>query len=317
MKIYNDLTNIKNSSLGLGFFDGLHLGHRVILKNVMHCADKYNGTSTIVLFNEHPLKVLTGEPIGQILTLNEKLNMLNEIGIDNVVILDFEKYVNMKAEEYLKDVLIKYFSPVAITTGFNHNFGYKKEGNSEFLRERSSKYGYRYFEVPPFVVNGTIVSCSAIRDRIRLGDFVFANEMLGYKFFIEGQVIEGEKRAGSLGFPSANICPDEEKIKIPYGVYYVRAEYNSKTYDGILNYGYSPTFNLQGGIKTEVHLLDFNEDIYGKNIKISFVTKIRNQIKFENTEKLIYQLNRDKAFAQIYRYFLSGKFNLTSKNYHS
>ncbi len=317
MKIYNDLTNIKNSSLGLGFFDGLHLGHRVILKNVIHCAKKYRGESTIILFNEHPLKVLTGENVPQILTLTEKLNILKELGIENVVILDFEKYINMKAEEYLKEVLIKYFSPVAITTGFNHSFGYKKEGTPDFLRAKSKEYNYLYFEVPPFVIDGTIVSCSAIRSRIRLGDFLFANEILGYRYFIEGQVIEGDKRARSLGFPSANIIYDDEKVPIPYGVYYVRVEYDSKTYDGILNYGYSPTFNFDGGIKTEVHILDFNEDIYGKKIKISFVTKIRNQMKFENSEKLIYQLNRDKAFANIYRYFLGGKFSISSKKFHS
>ena len=248
---------------------------------------------------------------------NEKLEMFELTGMNNVILLDFNKYSHIKADNYLKDVLIKYFSPIAITTGFNHSFGFNKEGDSKFLNAHKEIYGYKYFEVPPFVVDETIVSCSAIRNKIQLGDFPNVSKMLGYNYFIRGTVIHGEHIASKLGFPSANIHYDNEKISIPHGVYYVKVCIEGKEYNGILNYGYAPTMKNEQKLKTEVHILDFNENIYGKKIQISFITKIRNQNKFENIEKLQAQIKRDIAFAQIYQYFLHGNFNIACKRFHN
>ena len=127
------------------------------------------------------MNILTNEKIEQILSIDEKLTMMKKIGIDNVVLLDFEKISSMKANDYLENILIKYFSPIAITTGFNHHFGFNKEGNSEFLRKNREKYNYKYFEVPPFVVQDKIVSCSVIRNLLHLADFYNANKLLGYR----------------------------------------------------------------------------------------------------------------------------------------
>ena len=248
------------------------------------------------------------------MTLDEKLEMLEKLGIDNVVMLDFNEFSTTTAKDYLENILIKYFSPIAITTGFNHYFGFNKEGNSKFLKENKEKYNYKYFEVPPFVMDESIVSCSVIRNMIQLGNFTQANKLLGYNYFINGTVIEGEKIARTLGFPSANIIYPESKIQIPQGVYYVRVNVQNKEYNGILNHGFAPTLNNETNLKTEVHILDFDNNIYNENIKISFITKIRNQLKFENKEKLIAQINRDIAFAQIYQHFLNGYYHLdTSK----
>ena len=304
MHIFDELTYINNSSLALGFFDGVHLGHRVVLKNAVHIAKKNNTQSCVITFKEHPLNILTNEKIPLILTLDEKLNMLEKIGADNVILLDFNKYSAIRAKDYLENVLIKYFSPIAITTGFNHSFGFNKEGNSTFLKENSQKYNYKYFEVPPFVVDENIVSCSTIRSRIHIGDFTHANLLLGYNFYVRGKVIEGEHLASKLGFPSANIVYNEEKIKIPFGVYYVKVNVKGNEYDGIFNYGYAPTVDNTSEIKAEVHIIDFDENIYGENIKISFIKKIREQNKFDNIEKLKAQITRDIACAQIYKYFL-------------
>ena len=313
MHIYNELTYINKSSIALGFFDGLHLGHRVVLKNAINIAKESNSQTTVILFKEHPLNFLTTQKVSQILTLDEKIKILEEIGIDNVVLLDFEDYSNITATDYLEKVLIKYFTPIAITTGFNHYFGFNKEGNSDFLRKNKDKYNYKYFEVPPFVVNENIVSCSVIRNKISLGNFTEANALLGYNYFINGTVIKGQQIAGKLGFPSANIEYPENKIQIPHGVYFVTVDVNEKTYNGVLNHGFAPTINDENKLKTEVHILDFDEDIYGENIKISFVTKIRNQMKFENIEKLKAQIIRDKAFVEIYRHFLNKNFHLSCK----
>ena len=315
MRIWNELTYINKSSLALGFFDGIHLGHRVVLKNAINLAKEHNTESTVITFKTHPLNILTNEKIEQILSIDEKLTMMKKIGIDNVVLLDFEKISSMKANDYLENILIKYFSPIAITTGFNHHFGFNKEGNSEFLRKNREKYNYKYFEVPPFVVQDKIVSCSVIRNLLHLADFYNANKLLGYRFFIEGNVIKGEQIARKIGFPSANIIYPEEKIKISHGVYFVEATVSNKKYNAILNYGFAPTVNNSTNEKTEVHILNFDKNIYDERIKIEFITKIRNQIKFENIEKLKAQIYRDIAFIDIYKHFLDGHFEFTHNSF--
>ncbi len=304
MHIFEELNYIDNSSLALGFFDGVHLAHNVVLKNAVKIAKKNNTQSCVITFKEHPQNTLSSEKVPLILTLDERINLIEKTGIDNLVMLDFNKYINIRAKEYLENIIIKYYSPIAITTGFNHSFGYKKEGSGQFLKENSDKYNYKYYEIPPYVIDGNIVSCSAIRNGIMLGDFILANKLLGYNFFINSTVTEGEHLASKIGFPSANINYSEDKIKIPFGVYYVIVSVLNKNYNGIFNYGYSPTFNNKDILKAEVHIIDFNENIYGEKIKISFITKIRNQMKFENKEKLKEQINRDIAFADIYKHFL-------------
>lgn len=315
MHIYKELTHLNNSSLALGFFDGLHLGHKVVLKNAINIAKEKNVQSTVILFKEHPLNYLTQNNVPLLLTIDEKINMLNDFGIDNLVMLDFKDFSHIKAIDYLQNILYNYFSPVAITTGFNHFFGFNKEGNSSFLRQYSKEFLYNYYEVPPFVVDNNVVSCSTIRNFISLGDFNSANKLLGYRFFVQGNVIKGEKIASGLGFPSANINYPDEKIKIPFGVYFVIVTINGIDYNGILNFGSSPTFNNENNVKIEVHILDFDDDIYGENIKISFVTKIRNQQKFDNVEKLKSQIQRDIAFVNVYKYFLNNNSTFSCKNF--
>ena len=302
MQIYEQLTYINNTSLALGFFDGLHLGHRVVLKNAIKIAQKEKTSSTVITFKNHPLNVLFDQNIEQILTIDEKLRLLNKIGVDNVVLLDFKDISGMLAEDYIQNILVKYFSPIAITTGFNHTFGYKKQGTSKLLKSDEQKYGYKYYEVPPFVIDGDVVSCSVIRNKLQLGNFIEANKLLGYKFYISGNVIHGEKLASKLSFPSANINYPDDKIKIPHGVYFVQVVIDNKQYNGVLNHAY----DINGNNKTEVHIIDFNRNIYGKSILIKFAAKIRNQMQFDDAEKLKYQIRRDIAFTEIYQHFIAG-----------
>ena len=315
MHIHNELTYINKSSLALGYFDGIHLGHRVVLKNAINIARENNTESTVIVFKDHPANFFSTEKVEHILTLDEKIEILNSLGIDNVVLLDFAQFANINAKDYIENYLIKYFSPIAITTGFNHYFGCKKSGNTDLLREYSQIYNYRYFEVPPLVVNENIVSCSVIRNKLSLGNFFEANKLLGYNYFIKGRVVQGEKLASELGFPSANIIYPENKINIPHGVYYVTVEIDNNECDGILNYGFAPTIDNEDRLKTEIHILDFNENIYGKEIKVSFISKIRNQMKFENIDKLKAQIIRDKAFANIYKHFTDGHFNFSLRSF--
>ncbi len=304
MHIFDELTYINNTSLALGFFDGLHSGHKVVLNNAVHLAKKNNTTSTVITFKNHPQTLLANYKTEYILNNDEKLRMLEKTGIDNVVMLDFEDISNISAKDYIEKVLVKYFSPIAISTGFNHCFGFNKDGNSKLLQEQSKTYGYKYYEIPPFVVNGEIVSCTVIKNKIHLADFFNANKLLGYNYFFESRVEHGERIAGKLGFPSANIIYPDDKISVPFGVYFVRTEYMNKKYNGILNHGYIQRNNSKV-FKTEVHILDFDKNIYGENIKISFIAKIRNQINFNNADKLKEQINRDIAFIEIYKHFLN------------
>ena len=315
MNILSELTYINNSSLALGFFDGIHLGHKIVLKNAISIARKQNAKSVVILFKEHPLCSISNEKVELLLTNEEKLKILENLGVDTVVMLDFKDYNNIKAEDYLKDIIVKYFNPVAITTGFNHYFGFNKEGNTDLLERNKKLYNYDYYKVPPCVHNGEIISCTTIRNKLNLGDFLCANELLGYKYFIHGKVIAGDKLARQLGFPSANINYPENKIEIPHGVYFVKVRHNQYEYNGILNHGYAPTLSDENRLKTEVHILDFNKDIYAENITISFVTKIRNQMKFDSVEKLKKQIKRDIAFVEIYKYFLNDKVNHTCKHF--
>lgn len=313
MHIFNELSYIKNSSLALGFFDGIHLGHRVVLRNAVNIAKEVNKESCVITFSEHPSTVLSENKPQMLLTTDEKLQILNTLGVDNVFLLDFKKFSGINANKYIKDVLIEYFSPIAITTGFNHSFGYKKEGSSALLNELQAKYGYKYYEVPPFVVENEIVSCSTIRNKILMSDFYTANRLLGYQYFITGYVEKGDKIASRLGYPSANIEYPEEKIKIPNGVYFVTVEFDGATYNGVLNHGFAPTLDNNEKLKTEVHIVNFNQNIYGKKIKINFISKIRNQMKFENIEKLQAQIKRDIAFTDIYSRFIGGNTSFSCK----
>ena len=305
MEVFNELKKSPNISLALGFFDGIHEGHQVVIKNAINIAKKEGTKSAILMFKEHPMKFITGTTTKNILNIEDKLTYLKKIGVDEVYLMDFPKFENLSAEEYIKEVLVKYFSPLAITTGFNHNFGKNKTGSPSLLRELQKEYGYKYFEIPPITCSQSVISSSAVKKAIEEGNVFFAHSLLGYKFFIKSKVIEGAHIASTLGFPSANIKYPENIVEIPYGVYYVIVEYKGEKYNGILNHSKSPSLFPTDMPKTEVHIIGFDKDIYGEEIKVSFVTKIRNELNFESKEKLSAQLLRDKAFVEIYKYYVN------------
>lgn len=301
MNVIRKLDFKPNLSLALGFFDGLHQGHQVVVKTAVNFAKENNAESGIVIFKEHPLSYIKRNSIKQIITLEDKIDMLADLGADNVIVLDFdENLANLSASQYLKDILIKYFSPIAITTGFNHHFGHNRQGNSEFLRKFQSKYNYRYFEIPPITCNNIVSSSSSIRNAIMCGNLDLANSLLGYNFFLRADVITGQKIGRKIDFPTANFNYPKEIVELPTGVYLVSVEVQGKTYKGILNYGYRPTVSDEARLLCEVHILDFNDDIYDEKIKVSFATKIRNEMKFGNLSELKAQIINDLEFARNY-----------------
>lgn len=288
MQIFNELTKNSGISLALGYFDGVHLGHRAVIKSAVNFAKKNNSKSAVITFSDHPCCYFWGVCPKYILTRKEREKRIAELGVDYLYELNFEEISGLTAEEYLRDVLVKYFTPISISTGWNHNFGYKKSGNVEYLTKNSKKYGYEYFALPPQKINNSIISSTEIRKLLSSGNIEKANTMLGQKFSIEGEVIKGNQIGRTIGFRTANLIYPPELIELPYGVYSVECTYGK----GIANFGMRPTIN---GTHTslEIHILDFNEDIYGKNMRVEFNKMIRAEKKFPSLDALKNQIYID------------------------
>ena len=288
MQIFTELTQNPDLSLALGFFDGVHLGHKAVIQNSVNYARQNNCKSAVITFKDHPCCFFYGRCPKYILPQKEREDKIKELGVDFLYELDFESISGLTAEEYLKDVLIKYLTPLAISTGWNHNFGYKKSGNAEFLRNNSKKFGYEYFELPPQKNGNEIISSSAIRKYLSEGKIEKANSMLGYKFSTSGIVIEGNQIGRTIGFRTANLIFPDELIELPHGVYSVETTYGQ----GIANFGTRPTVNGKGTL-LEVHILDFDKDIYGQNLTVEFNKMIRAEKKFPSLDALKNQIKID------------------------
>ncbi len=312
MQIFTELNKNPNLSLALGFFDGVHSGHQAVIKSAVDYA-KQNGTkSAVITFRDHPCCYFWGVCPKYILTREMREEKIAEFGVDYLYELDFEEISGLTAEDYLKDCLVKNFTPVAISTGWNHNFGYKKSGNPKFLKDNAKKFGYEYFELPPKKYESEIISSTAIRKFLSEGKIEKANSMLGYKFFVRGEVVKGNQIGRTIGFRTANLEYPSELINLPYGVYAAEVQTadkvtkqettdNSHTsmppclytyYKAVANYGVRPTVSGSKAI-LEVHILDFDEDIYGETIEVSFEKMLRPERRFNSLDELKEQIKSD------------------------
>ena len=288
MQIFTELNKNPDLSIALGYFDGVHSGHRTVIQNAVDYAKKNGGKSAVITFTDHPCCFFYGICPKYILTRQERENRIKALGVDYLYELDFESISGLTAEEYLKDVLVKYFSPCAISTGWNHNFGYKKSGNAKFLHDSSKKFGYEYFELPPQKINNEIVSSSAIRKYLSEGKLEKANTMLGYKFYTSGRIIKGQQLGRTIGYKTANMIYPAELISLPFGVYSVQTNFGK----GIANFGIRPTVKGEGTL-LEVHILDFDKDIYGETLNVEFNKMIRLEKKFPSLDALKNQIRND------------------------
>ena len=288
MQIFNELSKNTGLSLALGFFDGVHIGHRAVIQSAVDFAKQNNTKSAVITFSDHPCCYFWGVCPKYILTRKEREKRIETLGVDYLYELDFESISGLTAEEYLRDILVKYFKPLAISTGWNHNFGYKKSGDVKFLAKNSKKYGYEYFELPPQQIEKEIISSTQIRKLLANGNVEKSNTMLGQNFSIEGEVVQGNKIGRTIGFRTANLVYPPELIELPYGVYSVETTYGK----GIANFGMRPTINGSNAV-LEVHILDFDKDIYGEDIRVEFNKMIRRERKFPSLEELKNQINDD------------------------
>lgn len=288
MQIFTELSKKTNLSLALGYFDGVHLGHQAVIKQAVDFARENNTKSAVITFKDHPCCYFYGVCPKYILTRQEREQQISKLGVDYLYELDFESISGLTASEYLKDILIKYFTPSAISTGYNHNFGYQKSGGVKYLAQEAKKFDYKYFEMSPQKSNNNIISSTAIRNFLSTGEIEKANKMLGYKFLTRGEVIKGNQIGRTIGFKTANLIYPGELISLPFGVYSVDTQFGK----GIANFGTRPTVEGKG-VLLEVHILDFDKDIYGENITVEFNKMIRKEKKFLSLEDLKEQINQD------------------------
>ena len=297
MKVTKDLKNAISSQpsiLTLGTFDGVHKGHRKIISNLKSEAKTNNLRSIILTFFPHPRNIVSSEIIKSISTIDEKIKIFSDLGIDELIIQKFDKsFANMDAKEFI-ELLVDNLKIKKIIVGYNHRFGKNRSADINVLKDFSLKYDFEVLEIKAFEVENIKISSTKIRDAIQQGNIKLCNNYLGYNFNINGDVVKGKSIGKSLGFPTANIkIVEEYKIMPKNGVYLVRCFFEKEKLYGMMNIGFNPTFGSND--KTlEVNIFDFDKDLYGETIRIEFLNFIREEIKFENVELLQNQLIKDR-----------------------
>jgi len=270
----------------IGIFDGVHKGHQKILKKVLDEARKNRLKSVVVTFDPHPVKILSkGAQIPLLTSLDHRIRLIKKMGVDYCLVKKFTKeFSKLSPEEFIKDLLVDKLNLKVLVTGENFLFGAKEKGSSKLLKKLSKVYNFKFYSVPPLKIKGEYVSSTRIRRLIEKGNLALAKKLLARPVTILGTVVKGKSLGRKLGFPTANIDPHHESIP-PGGVYSVDAAIEKKIYRGVLNI--SPHKII------EVHILNFNKDIYGKDIEVIFKQKIRNEKNFKSLESLKRQIALD------------------------
>ena len=312
MKIFhsiNEFHSDKKTIVTIGTFDGVHLGHAAILKKLTQNTQNETFESTVLTFFPHPRMVLQGKSDLKLLnTINEKIELLEKIGIDNLIIHPFdEKFAELNAEAFVSTILVDHLRVQKIIIGYDHRFGKNRTANIDDLISFGAQYGFEVEQISAQEIDEISISSTKIRTALEEGDIQLANEYLGYSYFLSGTVVKGKQLGRTIGFPTANISLEEDYKLVPQnGVYVVQAEIDSKSIYGMMNIGFNPT--VQGKQKTiEVHLFDFDTDIYNRKIQVAILQRIRSEKKFESIELLTKQLDEDRSFSRNYLQNLENK----------
>lgn len=284
-----------------GTFDGVHVGHKVILDHVVKTARRKGAESVLFTFDPHPRTVLFPDDHGLKLlsSKEEKIRLLEQQGIDHVIFHPFSKdFAKLSALEYVRNVLVDGMGVTTVIIGYDHRFGRNREGDFTKLLEFAEMFGFGVEEIPAQDIDDVNVSSTKIRKALASGDIETANTYLGYNYSVDGIVIEGDGIGRTIGFPTANIQVNEPLKLIPgNGVYAVEVKVDGKSYPGMLNSGVRPTVSQTGKNQIEVHLIDTDQTLYGKQIEVTFVGRLRAESKFKNKEALIQQLEKDRLDA--------------------
>ena len=306
MQIHRNLDQLpvfRNAVVTIGTFDGVHAGHRKIIEELTREARSVNGESVIITFHPHPRKVVSSTIPGVRLinTPEEKIALLEQLGVDHLVIVPFtDAFANQSAEAYIEHFLVKRFHPHTVIIGYDHRFGRERKGDYRLLELLAPGFHYRLKEIPKHLLDEIAISSTRIREALLEGQIEVADKLLGYEFFFSGTVVDGDKLGRKLGYPTANIqVPDEEKIIPGNGIYAVYASLlndhasGGHRMKGMMSIGFRPTVNGKKRV-IEVNLFDFNQDIYGCTLRIYLKKYLRKEIKFDSLDALVDQIGQDK-----------------------
>lgn len=305
MKVINKLSLMKKETrpvfLAAGFFDGIHLGHRKVIQRTIRDASKKGGKAWVLTFDRHPASVLKNKPVPLMLTSKEhKIILLEKMGLDGCIVMPFNrKLADTPPETFISHLLSAIPSIKGIYVGTNWRFGRKGQGTTELLKELGQKMGFSARIVSPALQDGRPISSTIVRKMIIKGDLAAAGKMYGRAFSILGTVVKGQTLGRKLGFPTANINPQNEVFP-PYGVYAVTAVTGRRHMEGVLNYGTRPTFNSgkQSSALIELHILNFKGELYGKLIEVFFHGRIRAEKRFPSESALQEQIEKDITMAK-------------------
>jgi len=302
MKVHRDLEKLpafRNAVITIGTFDGVHMGHRQVIDKLKSEAKEINGETVIITFHPHPRKVVSSAILGirLINTLEEKIELLEQLGIDHLVIVPFtDAFANQPAEDYVKNFLVDKFNPHTIIIGYDHRFGRDRSGDYRLLEKKATEFNFKLKEIPKHVLENIAISSTNIREAILHNDITTADKLLGYEFFFTGVVIHGDKLGRKLGYPTANLkISDEEKITPGNGIYAVYATIENTTakLKGMMSIGFRPTVDGKKRV-IEVNIFDFDKEIYGQKLKVFVKKYLRQEVKFDGLDDLVNQMGNDK-----------------------
>ena len=300
MRIHQDLSEVshnKNSVVTLGTFDGVHLGHRKIIDEVVNRAALFGGRSFLITFYPHPKKIISRENKIELLsTHSEKVKLIESIGIEHMLIIKFTKeFSQLGPDKFLEKYIVDGIGAREVVIGYDHHFGKERGGDINFLQKKGSDSGFEVTIIPAYDIDGAAISSSKIRRAILEGDIKLANKYLGRLYSFSGKVIRGDKRGRELGFPTANLdVENKDKLLPAIGIYVVEFIVKEKKHFGLLSVGKRPTFYSAGDIVPEVYIYDFDENIYDEFVTVNVVERIRGEEKFSSADELIKQMNNDK-----------------------
>lgn len=303
MKIYysaEDFVAVKNAVVTSGTFDGVHVGHQKILHRLKEVATRTGGETIVITFWPHPRLVLKPDASSHLLlnTFEEKAGLLKEQGIHHLLRIPFTKeFSQMPSSDFIRKILVEQIGTKKLVIGYDHRFGRNREGSFDELKANGPAYGFDVEEIPRQDIDHVGVSSTRIRQALEIGDIETATHFLGRPYSMNGRVVKGDKLGRMLGFPTANLQIDASDKLIPaHGIYAVTAQLGQQTFGGMLYIGNRPTVD---GSKTniEVNIFDFDQDIYGENLKVNIIASLRKDARFEDLETLKRQLHADKAAA--------------------
>ncbi len=301
MKVYRDIREFNSAHrpiITIGTFDGVHLGHRKIINRIQEIKAAGGGETFVFTFDPHPRKVLfPGQRDLKLLsTTAEKISLLEKSGVDHVLLFPFSrKFAELSADAYVRTILVEQLRAGTLVIGYDHRFGNNREGDIHLLRQYGKQLDFSIEEIPAQDIDNINISSTRIRKALEEGEVKTAAVLLGYTWFMEGLVVKGKQLGRKIGYPTANMqISDPDKLIPRTGVYVVEVELEGNNYRGMMSIGVNPTTDKDEQVKLEVNIFDFEQEIYGRNIKVSLKERLRDEEKFDNLEELIKQLHKDK-----------------------